>query len=285
MNSIKTITPDNYPALLREIDGLPPVMYIRGTLPGNEYTYLTVVGSRRYSEYGKKVTEMLIEGLQGLPVVIVSGLALGIDGIAHRSALRVGLKTIAIPGSGLDDETLYPPSHKHLAESIIDAGGALLSPFEPKTGGESWMFPTRNRLMAGISHATLVIEAEIKSGTLITSKHATEFNRNVFTVPGSIFNSQSAGPHMLIRLGATPITSVSELIDALGFKHDTEQKERNYSNLSENEKQIIEVLQEPKTRDELFELLELEPSVINSTLSLLELKELVEESLGEIRRI
>lgn len=284
MNSIRVIAPDSYPALLKQICDPPERLYIRGDVPADDLTFLTVVGSRRFSDYGKEATESLIASLKGLPVVIVSGLAFGIDAIAHRAALRHGLKTVAIPGSGLGDEVLYPSSNKKLAREILESGGALISPFEKDTVAAPWTFPHRNRVMAGISHATLVIEAEVKSGTLITSKHATEFNRDVFAVPGSIFSSQSQGPHMLIRLGATPITCGKDLIEALGFKVDEKRASRDCSDLSPDEMRIMEALETPLARDDLCEKLRMQTSVVNGLISLLEIKGYVEEFLGELRK-
>lgn len=285
MNSIRALSPDEYPSLLCEMDDPPARLYVRGELPGSENIFLTVVGARRHSEYGKEATERLIESLKGLPVTIVSGLAFGIDAIAHRTALRNGLKTIAIPGSGLGEDALYPAAHRNLAKEILAGGGALASPFEENVKAAQWTFPVRNRVMAGISHATLVVEAEIKSGTLITSKFATELNRNVLAVPGSIFDTRSAGPHMLIRLGATPITSGAELVEALGFKADARRETVDYSDLSPEELQIVEALSNPLPRDELFEKLDMETSRISALISLLEIKGVIEERLGEMRRI
>ncbi len=284
MNSIRELAPESYPALLKEICDPPESLYIRGDMPADDLTFLTVVGSRRYSDYGKEATESLIASLRGLPVVIVSGLAFGIDAIAHKAALRHGLKTIAIPGSGLGDGVLYPTSNKNLAREILEAGGALISPFKEDVVAAPWTFPHRNRIMAGISHATLVIEAEVKSGTLITSKHATEFNRDVFAVPGSIFSSQSQGPHMLIRLGATPITNGAELAEALGFKTDEKKEARDYGDLSSDELRVIELLAEPLSREALYEKLGFETSKANALISLLEIKGYIEERLGELQK-
>jgi DNA processing protein len=218
-------------------------------------------------------------------VVIVSGLAYGIDAIAHRAALDADLKTIAIPGSGLDDSVLYPRENVRLAEEILRRGGALISPFEDTLPAAQWTFPHRNRIMAGISHATLVIEADIRSGTLITSKFAGDFNRNVLTVPGSIFTSKSAGPHMLLKIGATPITSVDDLILALGFTPETKRDAKTTFNLSPDEERILEALHNPLSRSELFETVALDSSAMSVALSLLELKGLVEETLGNIRKV
>src|SRR5690606_16453534 len=129
----------------------------------------------------------------------------GIDSVAHRAALESGIQTIAVPGSGLGPDALYPASHASLAHRIVESSGALVSPFPPRTKAAPWTFPTRNRLMAALSHAVLIVEATLQSGTLITAKHAVEFNRDVLAVPGPIFSPQSAGPHLFIRTGATPI--------------------------------------------------------------------------------
>jgi DNA processing protein len=217
---IKILKNKNIPELLQEIPNPPKKLYIQGKLPSPNLKLLCVVGSRKCTPYGQEVCKKLVSGLRDHDIVIVSGLALGIDGIAHKTALEVGLKTIAIPGSGLDESFLYPRSHKQLAKQILESGGALISEFEPQFQATQYSFPKRNRIMAGISHAVLVIEAEIKSGTLITSKFATEYNRDVFAVPGSIFSKNSDGPHMLIRLGATPIRTSEDILEALGFEID-----------------------------------------------------------------
>lgn len=280
------LLPKEFPPLLSEIPDPPKILYCRGTLPDWNKKFLCVVGSRKYSSYGKEVCEQLIAGLAGYPVVIVSGLALGIDSIAHNAALRAGLTTIAIPGSGLDPSVLYPASHTRLAEQIIERGGALISEFEPNFRATTWSFPQRNRIMAGISNAVLIVEAELKSGTLITSRLATEYNRDVCTVPGSIFSSGSSGPHMLIKLGATPITSSKDLLVTLGFSQDnTEATERDYSACSPGEKIILELLRSPLHRDELIRQSKLSTSEANMILSTLEIKGLVTEMLGEIRRV
>lgn len=283
MNSIHTIYKDDFPPLLREIHNPPKHLSVCGVLPPHDHIFLTVVGSRRASTYGKEVTQKLIEGLKGLPVVIVSGLAYGIDAVAHTSALRAGLKTIAVPGSGLDKKVLYPKENMSLAEMIIEKGGALISAFPDDQVAAPWTFPQRNKIMAGISHATLVIEADIRSGTLITSKFAGEFNRNILAVPGSIFQSKSDGPHMLIRLGATPITCQNDLIEALGFKIDT-LKEKDISQLSNDEQTVLETLSEPLSREALKEAVLMDATRLSITLSLLEIKGLIHERLGEIYR-
>lgn len=277
---------EKLPSLLREIPDCPKSLYIEGVLPDeNEYKYIAIVGSRKYSSYGKEVCEKLIAGLSGFPIVIVSGLALGIDALAHEAALRAGLKTIAVPGSGLSDTVLYPAQHRPLAKKILKAGGALLSEFEPDFRATPYSFPQRNRVMAGISDAVLVVEAEMKSGTLITARLALEYNREVMTVPGSIFSKTSEGPHYLIRNGATPVSSSKDILDALGLASDERSAaDAEFENCSLEEKMILEVLLEPKPRDELVQETGLSPQTLNSVISMLEIKGLIAETGGEIRR-
>ena len=202
MNSAYTIiSKEKIPALLKEIPKPPKKLYVRGTLPSLELKWLAVVGSRACSTYGRQVVRHLISALTGYPIVIVSGLAYGIDAEAHKAALDAGLLTVAIPGSGVDDRVLYPRAHVNLAKEILKAGGALVSEFEPLQKAADYTFPQRNRIMAGISHATLVIEAKEKSGSLITARLATDYNRELLVVPGSIFSEESKGTHQFLKLG------------------------------------------------------------------------------------
>ncbi|MEX0910167.1 MAG: DNA-processing protein DprA [Candidatus Paceibacterota bacterium] len=288
ISSIKKIVFKNFPPLLKEINDPPQSLYVKGVLPDpNKYTYLAVVGSRNCSSYGQEACRHLIHSLQNLPVVIVSGLALGIDSIAHRSALESNLKTVAIPGSGLDNEVLYPRSHFNLASNILKTGGALLSELPPSTKAAPWTFPRRNRIMAGLSQAVLIIEAREKSGTLITARLAMEYNRDVLAVPGSIFNQNSTGPLSLIKDGATPIANTSDLKEALGFNREEIVKETlNIDTLSPVEKDIYLLLQiENKPKTDLFIHLKHSSSDINTALSMLELKGLIVNTGGEIRLI
>ncbi len=279
---ISTIKTKDISKLLLQIPECPETLRIQGEFPVRE-KYLAVVGSRKYSEYGKAVCEQLIEGLRGQSVCIVSGLALGIDGIAHRAALKAGLATIAIPGSGLGEKVLYPSTHRGLRDSILEHGGCLLSEFEDDFRATLWSFPQRNRLMAGLSHATFVVEAELKSGTLITSKYAIDFNRDVFTIPHSIFSKTSEGPHMLLRLGATPITSSADIIAGLGLKQtETLFEKRDYSDCSADELEVVEILSEARSRDEVIRMLDKPIHVSQTILAIMEIKGLIEETLGEI---
>lgn len=280
---LRELNIEEIPSRLKEIPQPPEKLFLAGELPADDYKYLCVVGSRKYTNYGAEVVKKLISGLAGQKIVIVSGLALGIDTLAHREALEAGLPTVAVPGSGLDAKVIYPATNLSLAQKILSKGGALLSEFEPNFKATTWSFPQRNRIMAGLSHAILVIEAEKKSGTLITARMATDYNRDVLTVPGSIFSSTSEGPHLLLSLGATPITSSHDILVALGLDTDeTKNLTLNYDDCSPEEKLIIENLGEPVERDELCRLVNMPMSKLNEVLSLMEIKGLINERGGEI---
>lgn len=287
MDLITKLKPENFPRALLEIPQPPKELYMRGILPPPDYIYLAVVGSRKHTTYGKDACEKLIKGLKGYPIVIVSGLALGIDSIAHKAALSAGLITLAMPGSGLDNKVLYPRSNANLADDIVRNGGCILSELPPTMKAELYTFPQRNRLMAGISRATLVIEAADKSGTLITARMALDYNRDVLVVPGSMFSETSSGTNKLIKQGATPITSKEDLLEALGFEVEKskENKSDKYKECGKDELKIISLLKEPIERDELIRASGMETSRASALLSIMEIKELIREELGEIRLI
>lgn len=293
MQTIYKIKSDKYPPQLLEIPEPPKFLYVEGELPevNADVKYLVVVGSRKYTSYGKQACEKLIEGLRGYPIIIVSGLALGIDTIAHKTAIENNLMTIAFPGSGIARKNLYPRANANFAETIINSGGALVSEYEPESKSENYMFPRRNRLMAGIADAVLVIEAEEKSGTSITARLATDYNRTLLAVPGSIFSTTSQGTNRLIKNGATPINNSLDILEALGYDM-TEENNRNkslfeelYIDASPTEKVILELLNEPLTRDELVIESDLSAQEINSALSLMEIKGYVKEELGKMWRV
>ncbi len=286
----KKLSPANFPSLLKEINDPPEILYLEGEYPKeNEYKFLAVVGSRKYSRYGQEACQELIAGLAGYPIVIVSGLALGIDAIAHQSALKNNLLTVAIPGSGLDRKVLHPFSNHRLADEIVERGGCLISELEPECPAGIHTFPRRNRIMAGLSHATLIIEAGEKSGTLITARLAMEYNRDVLVVPGSIFSPSSRGANNLIRQGAMPVNKSEDILQALGFNTDEKEKEKQgrlFVDLSPVEQKIVEILQTDSfPRDELIEVAELTTSEANIVLSAMEIKGIIKEAMGEIRLI
>ena len=282
MSTSFPLTPLPIPSLLKEIPDAPASLTVRGTFPDESLKFLSVVGSRTYSPYGRQVCEKLIAGLRGYPVVIVSGLALGIDGIAHQAALDAGLVTVAVPGSGLNDNVLYPASHRPLAQKILESGGALVSEFAPDWRPRPESFPKRNRIMAGMSHAVLVIEAEERSGTLITSRLATEYNRDVLAVPGPVHSATSKGPHMLIKKGAALISESTDILEALGINEKQEGQPALPFDLSEDERALVALLAEPLPRDVLIAKSGKTATEANILLSSLELKGVVEERVGKV---
>ncbi len=281
MVEIKKLKPQNFPALLSEINDPPETLYLRGSLPPPETKLLAVVGSRRMSRYGQDACEHLIAGLAGYPISIVSGLALGIDGVAHKAALAAGLHTIAVPGSGLSEEVLYPRAHLTLSRNIIDAGGALLSEMEPDEPAAPYTFPKRNRIMAGMSHAVLIIEAGLKSGTLITARLATEYNRELLIVPHSIFSEGGAGGHLFMGLGARPVRSADDILDVFDMKK--EETKRSVE-LTPEEERVFEILSAPMPRDELIRALGVSTGSANVLLTQMEIRGIITESMGEIRK-
>ncbi|HEY4516420.1 MAG TPA: DNA-processing protein DprA [Candidatus Paceibacterota bacterium] len=282
-DDLKQLFPSDFPPLLREIPDAPKRLYLRGELPSADKKWLAVVGSRACTPYGRQAVEYLIGGLAGYPVVIVSGLAYGIDAEAHKAALKYGLQTVAVPGSGLDWNVLYPKANHGLAREILARGGALLSEEEPETAAADWTFPKRNRIMVGLSHATLVIEAKEKSGSLITAKLATEYNRDLLIVPGSIFSESSKGTHQFLRLGAQAATSPADILQTLGLEERTSAALELRTDLSESEIRVLHLIASPLSRDELIRALELPTTEVNVLLSTMELKGLIVESLGVVR--
>lgn len=280
MDAARALAKDEFPALLAETPEPPDTLYIRGTLPPAGYKLLTVVGSRRMSPYGKDVTEHLIRSLIGYPVSIISGLALGIDAIAHRAALLNGLHTIALPGSGVNPDVVYPASNRGLADEIVAKGGAIMSEWEPMQKTHISFFPRRNRIMAGMSHATLIIEAGMKSGTLITARLASDYGRELLIVPHSIFDEGGEGGHLFMKIGAAPVRSASDILQALGL----EEQAKTAYDLTPEEEKVIEALASPMPRDDLIHILALPVSDANVLLLGMELKGLIKETLGEIHK-
>jgi DNA processing protein len=281
---MKTLEPQEFPKKLAEITDPPEKLYLAGRMPKCN-RYLAVVGSRKYTKYGKSICRKLMQDLAGSDICIVSGLALGIDAIAHKAALEAGLDCLAIPGSGLDKKVLYPKTNQPLAEKILKAGGGLLSEFEPNFKARAWSFPKRNRIMAGLSDAVLVIEATEKSGTLITARLATEYNRDVFTVPGSLKSANTAGPHELIRQGAALIRNGEDIRKELHMEPLGETpSDASTNHLTENEKKIINALSSPLSKDDLITTVDLPANKVNIILSQMELKGLVIESNGRIEQ-
>lgn len=277
---IYRVDQDDFPDQLNEIPNKPRELYARGRFPDPTLKRLCVVGPRRNTQYGDEMCKKLITGLRGLPVVIVSGLALGIDALAHKYALEAELSTIAVLGSGLSDDVLYPRENYNLAYRILQNDGILISEHEGSFRPFPYSFPERNRIMAGMSHAVLVIEAAERSGSLITAQLALEYNRDVMAVPGSCNSPTSAGAHWLIRSGATLIRHSADLIDALGFPAPKKNKSDVLAKLSADEKLIVEALNEPYSREELISQLPFPVSQSCMLLMRLEMKGIIKEKMG-----
>ncbi len=287
MGQIRKLNKDQFPPLLLEIPDAPKELYYEGCVPDwSEYKLLTVVGSRKYSTYGADVCKALISGLKGYKIAIVSGLAIGIDSIAHKTALEYEILTIAVPGSGIDRSVLYPRSNRKLADYIIEKGGLILSEYSPLTKAALHTFPRRNRIMAGMSHATLLIEAAERSGTLITAKLATEYNRELLAVPHDITRVTSKGVNKFIKMGAIPVTESEDILEAMSIEFDTNNTNTklNMNTLSDDERRVINLLNKnPMRKDELIQRLQMDVSQANILLSAMELKELIKEEMSEVR--
>ncbi len=265
---------EQYPKLLNEIYNKPEILYYRGNLNNLNNFNIAVVGTRKYTNYGERATETIVKELVQNGLTIVSGLALGIDTIAHKTSLKENGHTIAVLGTGLNDRAIYPSANKNLALKIINNNGLLFSEFPLNTPPLKHHFPQRNRIVSGLSLGTLVVEAAEKSGALITSKYALEQNREVFAIPGNIYSSVSAGPNNLIKQGAKAITKALDIIETFDIV-DIPAKIHNQKTIAETkeEKLIIAHLNhEPIHIDELIRKTALSTSNASSALIIMEIK-------------
>lgn len=267
-----------YPQRLREIYDYPPILYLRGNPLNQDEPYLSVVGTRRPTIYGRQVTEEIVRDLAQCKVTIVSGLARGIDSIAHRSTLDVQGKTIAVLASGLD--YIYPPENTKLARDIMEQG-TLISEYPLGIRPKPEYFPMRNRIMSGLSLGVLVVEAGQKSGALITALQALEQNREVFAIPGSILSATSKGTNELIQQGAKLVCNFNDILEELNLATASPQQlnMKEFITSNESENTILKQLStEPVHIDEICRLSGLGMAEVGSTLAMLELK-------GAIRQI
>ena len=276
---ILTWEDEAYPQRLKEIDQPPPVLYIRGEYLPDDVFAVAVVGTRRVTAYGRQITEELAAFLAANGITVISGLARGVDAIAHQTALKAGGRTIGVLGSGVDK--IYPPEHRALAEKMMERG-AILSDYAPGTPPDASNFPPRNRVVSGLSLAVVVIEAGETSGALITAEFAAEQGREVFAVPGSILAPQSKGTNKLIQRGALPLLSVEDLMQALDLTRMGEQKAaRKMIPADETEARLMNVLgNEPLHVDEIRNQTELPIEKVSATLALMELKGMVRQVGG-----
>ncbi|MFA5047941.1 MAG: DNA-processing protein DprA [Patescibacteria group bacterium] len=280
--SFVTIKDPAYPRLLKEIYGPPPLLYYRGQLSYLNSPTLAVVGARKYSAYGQEATEEIITPLARQKITIVSGLALGIDALAHEACLNANGQTVAVLGSGLSWQNIYPSANHRLAQKIIDSGGALISEYDPETQPARHTFPLRNRIIAGLSLATLVIEAGESSGSLITARHALENNRDVFAVPGSVFSDRSIGTNNLIKKGAKLIASAEDILEELNLQSAKELSTvPSTEEISDQEQIVLQYLsQEPLHVDKIAIYSKIKINVLSSLLMMLEIKGLAKDLGG-----
>ncbi len=263
-----------YPSRLREIEQPPPVLYVRGTLTEEDRWAVAVVGTRRVTSYGRQVAEEVASFLAQNGVTVVSGLARGVDAVAHQAALKAGGRTLAVLGCGVD--RVYPPEHRSLAERII-AQGALLSDYAPGTPPEGSNFPPRNRIISGLTMGVVVVEAGESSGALITAEFAAEQGREVFAVPGNIFAPQSKGTNRLIQQGAHPLLHPGEILEVLDLGRIRHQRAaRKVLPADAIEVQLLDALgAEPVHVDEIRRQTGLPIEKVTATLVMMELKGLV----------
>ena len=268
---IIAVPEQRYPVLLRETHSPPLVLFVRGNVEAIYGTCLSAVGTRKPSHYGIAAAHRILEPLAQRGAIIVSGLAFGIDAEAHRAALDAGGTTVAVLGNGIDE--VYPRCNRALADDILEHNGAIIGEYPPGTEIQRHFFPQRNRIIAGVSTATLIIEAGITSGALITARMALDENRDVFAVPGPIDSDVSVGPNNLIKMGAIPATRPEDLYETLGLDRSLQMDDNATIHAETNDQlSILRLLGVPRHVDELVALSTLDTSTVNATLSLLEMK-------------
>jgi DNA processing protein len=275
-----TLLDDEYPPNLRQVADPPPVLFVRGRLVATDAHAVALVGTRRATPYGLSVAERLGRELALAGVTVVSGLAKGVDTAAHRAALDAGGRTIAVLGNGLDQ--VYPPENAGLVRRIVERdGGAVVSEFAPGVPPDAVNFPRRNRIISGLSTATVIVEAGEISGALITADFALEQGREVLVVPGSIFNPMSAGSNELLKQGAAPVTGVADILSVLeagGAVHAASSVARHVPELGPQETSVWQALGgESRHADELARALGMGPGEVSAALAMLELKGLARQ--------
>ncbi|HEX6333243.1 MAG TPA: DNA-processing protein DprA [Flavisolibacter sp.] len=280
----------SYPQRLLHCYDPPTLLFYRGTADLNASRILAIVGTRSYTEYGKQFTENLVKDLAGNGILIISGLAYGIDAIAHKAALKNDIPTVGVVGHGLD--TIYPPDHAPLAKDMIRHGGGILSEFFSGGKPDKHNFPLRNRVVAGLSDATVLVETNIKGGSMITAKLADSYNRDVFAVPGRNTDKNSSGCNHLIRRNkAILLESADDLLQVMGWTEQGNKKQLTqrqlFVELSAEEQSIVQLLQEKEQVhiDEINIRCGLNSSAIAAAILNLELKGVVLSLPGKIYRL
>jgi DNA processing protein len=271
----------SYPEMLRQIEDAPLVLYMDGTLVQQDRYAISVVGSRKLTHYGASVAERIAGDLAAMGFTIVSGMARGVDSLAHQAALRAGGRTIAVLGSGVD--VPYPPENKTLMENITGSG-CVISEFSPGTPPDKDNFPRRNRIISGLSLGVVIVEATAESGALITARYAMEQGREVFAVPGSITSAHSAGPNELIRKGATLVRHANDIVEELApvLKGFLRSDQKVSISITEDEKSLCTLLSgEPKQIDDISRESGLPTSKVLGVLLGLEMKGAVKQITGK----
>ncbi len=274
-----TVDDEGYPRQLGTIADPPPILYLQGELLPEDDLCVAIVGTRRATAYGRQAAERFAQGLAENGVTVTSGLARGIDTFAHRAALDAGGRTLAVLGSGLD--IIYPSENRKLAGEVAERG-ALISEFPLGTKPDAVNFPRRNRIISGLSAATIVVEAGDTSGALITAEFALEQGREVFAVPGNIFSPVSKGPNRLIADGAKPVCELRDILEELRLEAAVEQRDaRQAIPQTDTEAELLRCLgHEPLHIDEIRRSVCLPMSLVSSTLTMLELKGLARQTGG-----
>lgn len=276
----------HYPEQLAQIPDLPPLLFYRGSLSKDVPRAIAIVGSRRETRYGREQAFRIARDLAASGVVIVSGLARGVDTAAHKGALAASGRTIAILGSGI--KRIYPRENEELAEQIIATGGALVSEFAPKAEPLAYHFPIRNRLVSGFSHGVLLVEAREKSGTLITVGHALIQGREVFALPGPVDQPGSAVPHRMLREGARLITCAEDILEDMGWAQSSQGVQTSFvlPDLTNEERRLYDALcDEQKQFNELMRILNLQAQELNVLLTTLEMKNLIDSLPGRMFKV
>ncbi len=264
----------NYPKPLLEIHDSPEILYCRGNLKLLNSACFSVVGTRKLTSYGKEAARLITGELARNGFTIVSGLALGIDAVAHKAALDCDAKTIAVLGTGIDDRGIYPETNFGLAQEILKKGGLIISEYSIGTPGLKHQFPERNRIISGLSVGVLIVEADKKSGSLITAECALDQNRDVFAVPGSIFSSKSIGPNTLVQKGAKLVTSANDILEEYGQNPQLfEAKKITLSTKDPIQIKILDILdiKGPVPADEIIRESGEETQKVTTALSMLEI--------------
>ena len=281
---ILSLNDERYPQQLRTIADPPPILYVKGTLLPSDSFSIAVIGTRRCTRYGERQTERLTSALVQHGFTIISGLAIGIDGIAHRAALQSGGRTVAVLGSGL--HRLYPSEHEPLAEKIIESGGCVMSEYPPLHPSAKWTFPQRNRIVSGLSLGVLVVEAPLRSGAMISARLAGEQGRDIFAVPGSIESLASGGCNQLIRDGAYITESADDILNVLGPMRqpvllpglEMSMRHPNEVSLNDVEHRVLQHVDTVETSlESIVSATDLEPQQVLAALAVLEQKHIIRQ--------